>query len=122
VRGRPRSSTVLSLVRRFFLLRRLEHQPRASDALDALAASVVTLAGHDVHQAILLAGEGLQRPGQILTVQDEDDAVLPGQLFQGGRRGLPSWVYASRLSFTSSLSALAPIWPQCVTVRAARGR
>jgi len=90
VRGSPRSSTVLSLVRLFFLLRRLEHQPRASDALNAFAASVVTLAGHDVHQVILLASEGLQRLGQVLTVQDEDDVVLTGQLFQGARRGLPS--------------------------------
>jgi hypothetical protein len=80
VRGSPRSSTVLSLVRRFFLLRRLEHQPRAPDALNALAASVVSFAGYDVHQAILLTGESLQCPSHVLTVQYEDDAVLPRHL------------------------------------------
>jgi hypothetical protein len=36
-------------MRLFFLLWRLEHQLRASDAVDALASSVVTLTGYDVH-------------------------------------------------------------------------
>jgi hypothetical protein len=60
--GKLSPLTFLSLVRLFFLLRRLEHQPRASDALDALAASVVPLAGYHLHQAILLAGEASSVP------------------------------------------------------------
>src|SRR4051794_11798807 len=74
---------VLFLERMFLLFRRLEDQPRASDTLDALATSVVSLTGHDVHQAILLSGKGLQRPGQVLTVQDEDYPVLLSYLLQG---------------------------------------
>src|SRR5919202_360297 len=53
-----------------------------------VAATVVPLTGDYLHQTILLASEGLQRPGRILAVQDEDDAVLLGYLLQRTSSGL----------------------------------
>ena len=78
-RSRP-GVVVQALAREWRLGSRLEHQPRT---FDARAFSVVYPARHHIHETITLSGEGLQGPGHLFGVSDEDHTMLLGDLLHG---------------------------------------
>ena len=63
-----------------FLLRTLEDQPRA---LEAVAYGFAASARHDAYEPVALAGEVFERLDQLLAVQDEDHPVLSGEFLDG---------------------------------------